>query len=171
MQHRFIRTWYATENKMQSKSRWLSYSDRGTLTINSDGLDFRGRKTSMSIRRVKKASLANQAFPWVSHILGNIAAFLIVGVLGVAAFSEMSVPPIITSLVLLISFGVAGLVDAVLQRFLQRNSRWVEIEYSGEKNGLRRAYFADGGFGGWSGIFGGTVNMYRTLKINLSQAG
>ncbi|NHA04496.1 hypothetical protein G7092_11845 [Mucilaginibacter sp. HC2] len=43
-------------------------------------------------------------------------------------------------------------------------NNWVKVEYYGSNGELSRAYFADGNNRGWSGIFGGTKNIFKLLK-------
>ena len=43
-------------------------------------------------------------------------------------------------------------------------NKWVKIEYINEEDERVNAYFADGRFWGWSGIFGGTKTMFMVIE-------
>lgn len=43
-------------------------------------------------------------------------------------------------------------------------NNWVRVEYVNDKGQVSQAFFADGRFIGWSGIFGGTKKIYQLIK-------
>ncbi|SMO87243.1 hypothetical protein [Gracilimonas mengyeensis] len=43
-------------------------------------------------------------------------------------------------------------------------NNWVKIEYLSDDKELKTAFFADKKMLGWSGIFGGTKNLYKKIK-------
>jgi len=73
---------------------------------------------------------------------------------GVLSFRGAKTEIIITG-VISISYGKQG------RDFI---NNWVRVEYHDNNDELLHAYFADGNNRGWSGIFGGTKNIFKHLK-------
>ena len=51
------------------------------------------------------------------------------------------------------------------------STKWVRVTFPPELGEPSEAYFADGKSHGWHGIFGGTAEIFRTVKAEILRSG
>jgi hypothetical protein len=101
---RFDKVWYLPEKNRWRDMNLLAMRDAGTLVVNGDCLDFKGKKEAVHITEVKAIAFGKQGRDFVNN--------------------------------------------------------WVQIEYQDGKT----AFFADGTWLGWGGIFGGTRKILDAIR-------
>jgi hypothetical protein len=151
MNRQFASVWYVTHEKFKSMTKFIAFSDRGSLDVSPDQIEYRGKKYIVSMPEVSAVSLASQRIPWVTYAIVNVAA---VACFAIIASGKLNVGLIAAIL-------IAGNLLGVL---IVASMKWVMVEYQDESNQIRKAYFADGSLLGWGGIFGGTAGLYRAIK-------
>jgi hypothetical protein len=164
MNQQFASVWYATPEKVESTTKCIAFSDRGSLELWPDQLiQYRGKRFSVSMQNVFRVSLTSQRIPWVTYAIVNLAAaacyavpLFVVMFLGV---SNVGVPAaiLIGAISILVASNLLGMLIAA-------NTKWVMVEYQDEFDQSRTAYFADGSLLGWGGILGGTSALYRAIE-------
>jgi len=137
----------------------MAFTDIGSMYIKTGSLDFKGKKLAIKIANVKETSLVRQRINWIIYLTMDVFfiiyfAFLAKEFPGVFSFSFLF-------LFLLIG-NAFGLIVGY-------STKWVQIRYFDERNKIAQAFFADGSFLGWNGIFGGTEKMYQTLRSLLKE--
>jgi hypothetical protein len=151
MSQRFESVWYATPEKVQSMTKFIVFSDRGTLDVLPGGLQYHGKKVSLSMPKVVAVALTRQQIPWLTYVIVNIA---MVVYFAVTYANRLNLGVLVGILVGANLFGI--LIGA--------STKWVMVEYQDEANQQRKAYFADGSLLGWGGILGGTAGLYHALE-------
>ncbi len=158
-QIRFRQVWFADEKRNRSATKLIVFTDRGSLVVEPDSLQFWGSKLNFHISSIKDVSLARQQINWVIYLIMNVLSIIYF------AFMAKAFPEVYSFsflLLLLVGLNVFGLVVAY-------NTKWVKVEYSDIHNRTTQAFFADGSSFGWGGIFGGTEKMYQTLKLLMNR--
>jgi hypothetical protein len=64
MSQQFASIWYATREKIESVTKFVVFSDRGSLDVFSDQIQYRGKKFTLSVRKVVAVSMISQRIPW-----------------------------------------------------------------------------------------------------------
>lgn len=144
--------WYATEEKFNSLTKWIVFSDRGSLEFDSKGLFFKGHIIELSVTRIQHVTISQQPFPWLYYVILAPLGLLIMG--GRAGFRLEE-----------FTFSLGLLVVVFLFVLLvSRNSKWILVEYYDDDDRFRRAYFAEGSLLGWGGILGETQRLYQEIR-------
>ena len=81
MSQRFPNVWYATPEKLESTTKFVVFSDRGSLEVLPDQLQYRGKKVTLSLRKVAAVFLTRQRIPWVGYAVMNVAVVAYLAVL------------------------------------------------------------------------------------------
>ena len=149
--------WFADEQRIRSISKFFNLSDKGSLRIGQNSLEFQGKKSSVRMAQIREISIANQQISWISLLITNILFGIFLLVLGSQLPTELSLPKYIFALYSILAI-LGGDAFAVIVGY---GTKWIRIEYEGE----RVAYLADGSFFGWGGVFGGTKKLFRKLKL------
>ena len=151
MSQQFACVWYAPPEKIESMTKFVVFSHRGSLDLLPDEMVYRGKKFTLSIRKVVAVSLSGQRIPW--------ATYAIVNVIVVAYFAVMYSGKLNLSVMaaILIAANLFGLL-------IGKCTKWVLVVYRDESNESRKAYFSDGSLLGWGGILGGTTRLYQAIK-------
>ena len=144
--------WFANEKKNRSFSKGIVFSDIGSLTIQHEGLEFKGLRLKFQVSNIKQVSIARQQIPWLGFLFVDVLLVVVFSILAKGNFEFLPfLPPII---LLATAFGA----------FMSHSTKWVKIEYYDDKNETHLAFFADGSFLGWGGFLGGTENLYQNIK-------
>jgi len=151
MGQQFASVWYATPEKIKSMTKLVVFSDRGSLDVLPDQIQYRGKKFTFSMRKVVAVSLTRQWIPWVIYAIVNVA---VVAYFAVKYQANLNLG-VMAAILIACNF-LGFLIGA--------STKWVLVEYQDESNQSRKAYFADGSLLGWGGIFGGTTGVYRAIK-------
>jgi len=157
MQTQHSNIWYAGDQKINSKWKLTVLDDKGRLEISGDELRFWGRRSNIALPKssIKGIALVRQEINWGTYLLINlffIAYYYIADI----------------SLTSLVSVLVVGNVLGLLVNY---NTQWVKVDYLNAKQQAASRYFADGGWLGWSGIFGGTRRLMEQLSDQLHLRG
>src|SRR5258706_4394957 len=72
MSPQFASVWYATPEKVKSMTKFVVFSDRGSLDVLPDQIQYRGKKFTVSMRKVVVVSLTSQRIPWVTYALVSV---------------------------------------------------------------------------------------------------
>jgi hypothetical protein len=148
MNQLFTSVWYATPEKAESMAKFMVFSDRGSLELLPDEIQYCGKKVTVAMPNVVAVSLTTQRIPLLAYAITNVAV--------VAYFAVMYAEKL--------NLGVlAGLlvVANLLGLLIGASMKWVMVEYHDESDQPRKAFFA---VSGWAGILGGTGALYRAIK-------
>lgn len=150
-QPNFPKVWFASEQRVKSPTKFLVFDDRGPLDVSSEGIEFRGKRGSISISgsAIRDISISRQKLNWVTYLIVN--ALLVVYFL----LTSTTIAFMLWILILGNGFGV----------LVSLSTKWVVVEYSGQDGILKKVHFADGSAFGWSGLFGGTLGIYREIRV------
>lgn len=151
MSQHFASVWYATPEKIESMTKFLVFNDRGSLDVLPDEIQYRGKKVTVSMRKVIAVSLTSQRIPWVTYAIMNVAVIAYHAVM----YSDKLNLGVMAGI--LVAANLLGLVICA-------STKWVMVEYQDESNQSQKAFFADGSTLGWGGILGGTTGLYRAIK-------
>src|SRR5689334_19480972 len=75
----FPKVWFATDKLIKSQSRFISFSDHGSLHFEAGELLFMGRKQSLKIQNIEGIELISPTIPWVSILLSVLVLLLLFG--------------------------------------------------------------------------------------------
>src|SRR5690242_732555 len=127
--------WYATEERVRRRSR---YDDRGELTASAAGPVFVGEKGTLALRSVSAVALVGPVVPWQSlgGLLVGDALVLLLSWAGAFNFLTLDNPVTYVLLVLLDLLAAAGWPLT-----------WVRVDYLGEDDRPRAAYFTPASLG------------------------
>jgi len=133
----FPKVWFATEKLINSRTRFVNFSDRGSLRFELKELQFTGRKQLLKITNVQSTRLISPRIPWMSIAL-SIAVLLVF-----SGFMLLRVPSefVLTIISIFIPF---LFIVFPFMIFVQKAVLWIEIAFVDEENVLHRAYFLDG---------------------------
>ena len=155
--HYLRSVWFADEKRIRSMSKVRAFNDKGSLRIETNLLYFRGKKTKISIAKIRKISITRQRLSWIGVLIINV----LVG--ACLAALKIQLPPgfmptqfVVFSILILLYFNALAIL-------VSYNTKWIRIEYGNEPDPARLAYFADGTWLGWGGILGGTRKIYQEL--------
>jgi hypothetical protein len=155
MEQNFSSVWYATPEKVESITKLIVLSDRGSLAISPGEVHYQGRKLTLSIQKIARVSLERQRIPWVSYIIANIALVAYWAILFSGRLND----------VIFVGFLAMALLAANLLGLLVGvSTKWILIEYEDESGQTQRAYFAEGSMFGWGGILGGTTRLFNAIE-------
>jgi len=171
MSQHFASVWYATPERIESMAKFVVFSDRGSLDVFPDRIEYQGKEFAVSMRSVNAVSLTGQRIPWVTYAIVNVPSVgCFVAVMAVMAgpaavvWDEFNagmrvalVAALMATIIIIIAANLLGLLIAA-------STKWVAVEYQDESNRWQKAYFADGSLLGWGGILGGTSGLYRAIK-------
>jgi hypothetical protein len=149
--------WYAGEKKIKSKWKLTVLDDKGRLEITEAELRFFGKRNNIAIQRsgIKGVTLVRQEINWGTYFLANIF-FL--------AYYQVANLSLLSLAVVVVTANVLGLL-------VSYHTQWVKIDYLDSKQQASSRYFADGGWLGWSGIFGGTGRLLEELSDGIPSNG
>ncbi|MCI0394936.1 MAG: hypothetical protein L0332_20790 [Chloroflexi bacterium] len=149
MHSSFQNVWYASEARVQSVTKLVVFSDRGSLEIRPNGLRFDGNEHHFDIPHIRRIMLTHQRLPWLTYLFTNLALLLLLlpTVWFVTPYLERSIPELV--LFILSAF----IVSNFLGMSVGWSTRWLLVEYEDEQANLNRAYFADGSLLGWGGFW------------------
>lgn len=145
----FPKVWYASAKRIGSIWKFLVFDDIGSLNICDSILEFKGRKNNIQINNIRSVSIVKQKINWGVYLIVNILAIFYIYLF----FLKL----ILGALIVLLLANIEGLL-------IGSNTKWILVEYLDQSNKPKKAYFADGSMFGWSGIFGGTKEIYNILK-------
>src|SRR5688572_666180 len=94
----FANAWFATDQLVNSPSRFWNFTDRGSLQFESGILQFSGRKHSLQINAIESIDIISPRVPWLSIVVGIVAS--IVGLAFLLAWLHFE------SMVVILSFGI-----------------------------------------------------------------
>jgi hypothetical protein len=148
---------FADEKRNQSLTKVAIFTAIGSLVFQQDFLEFKGRKLSFQISNIKQISIARQQVPWVSLLITSIIVLIGFGVI---------VRDRLGALFLLLPIILLGNAFAFVVSY---STKWVRIEYIDAENKTCSAFFADGSFFGWRGLFGGTEKLHQAIKSTFAE--
>jgi hypothetical protein len=171
MSQHFASIWYATPERIESMTKFVVFSDRGSLDVFPDRIEYKGKESAVSMRSVTAVSLTGQQIPWVTYAIVNVpvvgclaAVMVMMAGLFDAVWDEINagmrvalIAAMVATIIIMIAAFLFGLLIAA-------STKWVAVEYQDESNQSQKAYFADGSLLGWGGIFGGTRGLYHRIK-------
>ncbi len=160
MKQIFPKVWFATENLINSQTRFVNFSDRGSLSFESGKLQFAGRKQSLTIKNIKSVELVSPCIPWISLILSVVALLVCFGFI----LSKVPSDLIFAVTIMLMLFPVFIIPSMI---FVQKAILWIEVTFVDDENALRRVYFLDGSRLGLSmlgSLLDDTLKMYKELR-------
>jgi hypothetical protein len=171
MSQHFASVWYATSERIESTTKFVVFSDRGSLDVFPDRIEYKGKEFAVSMRNVTAVSLRRQQIPWVTYAIVNVpSAGCFVAIMAVMAglasvvWDEFNAGTMVAlmaamtfTIIIIIAVNLLGLLIAA-------RTKWVAVEYQDESNQWQKAYFADGSLLGWGGVFGGTRGLYRAIE-------
>ena len=160
MEKHYLRSvWFADEKRIRSMTKVRAFNEKGSLRIETNLLYFRGKKTKISIAKIRKISITRQRLSWISMLIVNV----LVG--ACLAALKFQLPPgfmptqfVVFSILILLYFNAFAIL-------VSYNTKWIRIEYGNEPDPARLVYFADGSWLGWGGILGGTRKIYQELSV------
>jgi hypothetical protein len=159
MKQTFPKAWFATEQRVNSSSRFWNFTDRGSLHFESGILQFIGRKHSLRINDIESIDIISPRVPWLS---------LVIGIVTIAVCLIFLLTRMPFEFIIMVIIGVALPFLALFIPLLvlgQKAILWIEIAFVDDKNVLRRAYFLDAsGLFGWGSMLDNTLKMYRELR-------
>lgn len=164
MRRRFPNVWYATQEKMDSLTKFVVFSDRGSLKFTSGELRYRGLQVDFSIENILSVSLCRQRVPWVGYLITNIATFAVLGSVSLIVYSCMLNPKLLYILLAIIPFVALVILGNLAGILVGMSTKWIQIEFEEEPGHVERVYFADGSMFGWQGVFGGTARLFREIE-------
>lgn len=153
------KVWYANPSRVESAFKFLTFDDRGALTIATDEIAFEGAKWArkIAIRDIVQVRLISQRVPWVTYAL--IDAAVLSMILALTLTGDFSP----SSLVTLVIANIAGLA-------VGGATKWVAITYRDDARDMQTACFADASGVGWGGIWGGTREIYAAVEAAIGDA-
>jgi hypothetical protein len=160
MKQIFPKVWFATEQHFNSQARFINFNDRGSMSFEPGSLEFNGRKQVIKVKDIQSIDLTYAPVPWISLTLGFAALILWFGFL-----TSIYEP----SRVFILSFLPFLFLYLVFMVLTQKTMLWIEVVFLDHESVLRRAYFSYGS--GWGAIFGGTLGMYKKIKLTEGSAG
>jgi hypothetical protein len=147
----FSSVWYATPERFESKTALIAFSDRGSLEISPDTVQFQGKKQAISMTRIIKASLTRHRIPWEAWVVGLIAYLAYLQI----RYSD--------SLKVLHGAIVMAIGILIGIQFIVK-MKWILVEYEDELGTARRAYFTDGTDFGLGAFVGGTTQLLHAIE-------
>ena len=155
----FSNIWFADEQRIRSISKLLVLSDKGSLRIKQNSFEFRGKKSSLRMTKIRQISIVNQQISRIVLLITNLLSGVFLLVLGSQLPPDIFHPKYIFAIISIIAI----LGGDALALLVVHNTKWIKLEYDIE----RVAYFADGSILGWGGLFGGTKKLFRKLVTHL----
>jgi hypothetical protein len=152
----FPNIWFADEKRNRSITKMMAFTARGSLEIEPDFLEFKGRKIKFRISNIKQVSITRQQIPWIQYPIMNI--IMIVYFVLIAK----NLPPVDYLLPFMLSLLLVANAFGLIVGYI---TKWVKIEYADDNNETCRVFLADGSFFGWGGVFGGTEKLYQSIKL------
>jgi len=146
---KFESIWYATEERAKSPRVKVVYDEVCELTVTGNNYVFKNNKFEIVISNVKNIRLGRRALNWQTFLIVNLA--VLVTMLNSYSFQRIFISMLIANLL------------AVLSWYTQP---WIIVEGSIDDK-TTTIYMLDGRYLGWSGKFGGTKKLYRSLKAVL----
>jgi hypothetical protein len=186
MSQKFEKIWFLSDEDMQLLLKYVvmgSLHDRGTLQTSSGQLTFQSNNHQLIISDVQALSLFHlKSQKNVQNIvvaliattsLLTLLAALVLGIYFYNMRSVTSLPPTLFAVLeVLLLMGFLISTFALMIHFSSKgplgSSRWIKVEYHDEQKNDQTAYFADGSWNGWGGIFGRTHHLYTYLKQEFS---
>lgn len=186
MSQKFEKIWFLSDEDMQVLLKYVvmgSLHDRGTLQTSGGQLTFQGKKHQLIISDVQALSLfhlksqknvQNMIVALIAAIaLLTLLAAIVLGIYFYNMRSVTTLPPTffaVLEVLWLIGFLISTF--ALMIHFSSKgplgSSRWIKVEYQDEQKNDETAYFADGSWNGWGGVFGRTHHLYTYLKQEFS---
>ncbi len=160
----FTNVWLSDESHTKSLVKWISFVDCGNLNIGPERLTFQGKNNALSIKYITQIGLVRQKYPWLSSIVLHgtlLTLYLFALLISLHLFADQS-----SRLSLFTIFCLIQILPTSLGVAMFLGTKWVEIEYKDEEDKICHIYLADGGWNGWSGILGGTKEIYQTLRAH-----
>jgi hypothetical protein len=152
----FPNIWFADEKRNRSITKMMAFNARGSLEIEPDFLEFKGQKIKFRISNVKQVSITRQQIPWIQYLIMNI--IMIVYFVLIAK----NLPPVDYLLPFMLSLLLVANAFGLIVGY---STKWVKVEYADDNNETCRVFLADGSSFGWGGVFGGTENLYQSIKL------
>jgi len=148
--------WYADEKRAKSPKKLLFYSDKGSLSVNENAVNFKGKLRSLEINRVSRIAMKHPMLNWLTYLLGALACILLDLILGSEITGLMNTNWALTKFYIFLA------PICIILFWLPL--RWVVVEYNtGTDN--KKAYFSSGKLNGWAALFGAN----RKLKLDLEE--
>lgn len=146
--------WYARESRASNPFKILVYSDKGSMTVNREKLEFIGDEGELEIEQPIKISVERQTLNWGSYlILGAIFAFVDL-VLGPGVAESFGTTWVLTKLYLVL----APLCILIFWYPV----KWLVVHYHAEDEACK-AYFCAGELNGFKALLGANSELGRNL--------
>lgn len=130
-QNKSPKVWYASEEKLKSRTKFIVFDDSGVIETSDETIDFKGPIYTINISKsqIKNVALVRQKINWIMYLVVNIAVLIYITDLDA------------TVLMYLIICNILGLM-------INMNTKWLEITYA--ENGIdKKIYFAGAEMLGW----------------------
>ena len=156
----FPKVWFATEQHFNSQTRFINFNDRGSMHFEPSLIQFNGRKEVIKLRDIQSIDLTYAPVPWISLTLGVVALIIWFGILiSILEPSRVFILSFLPFLFLYLTFLI----------IIQQTMLWIEVVFLDNQSALRRAFFSYGS--GLGALFGGTLGMYKKMKLTEGSAG
>lgn len=159
--------WYASERRAKSVTKLLVYDEIGRLECAEGVFDFVSAGLHISMDRIESIDVVRQRPNYVIYLIG--LAVLAPITYGIAWLSPLQYEQLLgISLEVLVA--IMFLILSLLGMLVGLSTKWVRIRHLSEDGEVVHSYFADGNKRGWSGIFGGTSELYLAVTQRLERA-
>jgi hypothetical protein len=150
--------WFAGPVTIARLFKWCLYDDTGSIQYGPENVRFTGRKGNTLCSKVVGISLVRQPIPWLSILFTAVllVAMTSSGLMTFFTWENPATIPLVIGFILLYAW-IAGPVQ------------WVEVDYVDESGAAQKAYFLDGGGGGFARLFGATRRLHGELRAVVLQ--
>ncbi|MRR11676.1 hypothetical protein EG835_04230 [bacterium] len=161
----FQQVWFATDERLHSRSKMIAFDDVGRLSVDANRLDFSGSKLTFTVLDVSQPTLVSATWNSIAYLYAYVAfavlmvpIYLLYATVGQARLFWWS---IVLSLPI-----VAGLQILLVHRL----KRWMRVTGTGPDGTISAFYFFDGRAMGWAGMLGGTSRLVDSVDSCLTSA-
>lgn len=149
--------WLSTDTQLQKNWRFVSFVDKGGLTLSREGLCFSGRRDFLTIRDVPEIDLIYANFPWGNLLI--VFVFILVYVFG--GFYVDASPGTASPFEFFIGLGLI----IILTLALEKTRLWIKITYRDEKRNTPQVIcLSDGSRLNVGELRGGTLSLYKKIR-------
>jgi hypothetical protein len=150
MSYHFSNVRFVSPERLQRSVKLLFFDDSGNLDVVRGGLRFEGRRQAVDFLNIRAIRLIRPPFPWVNFAVGIGLAWPLVLAAPSGAARGMAAA-------FLLVINVVGAAICL-------STKCVLLKFADKHGDTRLAYFADGTFFGWGGLFGGTRQLFSALS-------
>ncbi len=145
--------WYASEDCVEFIFRYKQYESIGFIKkdVFTNEVFYIAKEHRINLKNITAIYLGLQKHFWIRNF--QIFFSIIIFLYTVYNFSELY----FICIPALFHIGVFSLLYI---------NKWIVIEYIDERNTKHKAYFADGAYMGWRGLFGSNKRIYTHLMTS-----